>query len=93
LVEVVGYGKANIAKIANKYRYELLARSDSSKALLNWLMLSKCYMLKLIWILCLFLKIKKDIIYFYNANEAKLLLATLAAVALKLANDVGRMYL
>ena len=35
-VEVVGYGKANIAKIANKYRYELLARSDSSKALLEF---------------------------------------------------------
>ncbi|WP_263833236.1 primosomal protein N' [Sulfurospirillum oryzae] len=34
-VEVVGYGKANISKIANKYRYELLARSDSSKALLE----------------------------------------------------------
>ena len=34
-VEVVGFGKANIAKIANKYRYELLARSDSSKALLE----------------------------------------------------------
>lgn len=34
-VEVVGHGKANIAKIANKYRYELLARSDSSKALLE----------------------------------------------------------
>ena len=35
-VEVVGYGKANIAKIANKYRYELLARSDSSRALLEF---------------------------------------------------------
>lgn len=35
-VEVVGYGKANISKIANKYRYELLARSDSSKALLEF---------------------------------------------------------
>lgn len=34
-VEVVGHGKANIAKIANKYRYELLARSNSSKALLE----------------------------------------------------------
>jgi len=34
-VEVVGFGKANISKIANKYRYELLARSDSSKALLE----------------------------------------------------------
>ncbi len=34
-VEVVGYGKANISKIANKYRYELLARSDSTKALLE----------------------------------------------------------
>lgn len=35
-VEVVGFGKANIAKIAGKYRYELLARSDSSKALLEF---------------------------------------------------------
>lgn len=34
-VEVVGYGKANISKIANKYRYELLTRSDSTKALLE----------------------------------------------------------
>ena len=34
-VEVVGYGKANISKVANKYRYELLARSDSTKALLE----------------------------------------------------------
>jgi len=36
LVEVVGSGKSNIAKIAGKYRYELLARSDSSKALLSF---------------------------------------------------------
>ncbi|AFL68952.1 primosomal protein N' [Sulfurospirillum barnesii] len=35
-IEIVGYGKANIAKIANKYRYELLVRSDSSKALLEF---------------------------------------------------------
>jgi|GEM_PF-6584399 len=35
-VEVVGFGKATIAKIAGKYRYELLARSDSSKALLEF---------------------------------------------------------
>lgn len=34
-VEVVGFGKATIGKIAGKYRYELLARSDSSKALLE----------------------------------------------------------
>ncbi len=34
-VEVVGFGKSAIGKIANKYRFELLARSDSSKALLE----------------------------------------------------------
>ena len=34
-VEVVGFGKSNITKIAGKYRFELLARSDSSKALLE----------------------------------------------------------
>ena len=34
-VEVVGFGKSTIGKIANKYRFELLARSDSSKALLE----------------------------------------------------------
>ena len=34
-VEIVGYGKSTIGKIAGKYRYELLARSDSSKALLE----------------------------------------------------------
>ena len=34
-VEVVGSGKSMIGKIAGKYRYELLARSDSSKALLE----------------------------------------------------------
>lgn len=36
LVEVVGFGKSSIGKIAGKYRYELLARSDSSKALLEF---------------------------------------------------------
>jgi len=35
-VEVVGSGKSSIGKIAGKYRYELLARSDSSKALLEF---------------------------------------------------------
>jgi len=34
-VEIVGFGKSNITKIAGKYRFELLARSDSSKALLE----------------------------------------------------------
>jgi len=34
-IEVVGFGKSSIGKIAGKYRYELLARSDSSKALLE----------------------------------------------------------
>ena len=36
LVEVVGFGKSSIGKIAGKYRYELLARSDSSKSLLEF---------------------------------------------------------
>ncbi len=36
LVEIVGFGKATIGKIAGKYRFELLARSDSSKALLSF---------------------------------------------------------
>jgi primosomal protein N' (replication factor Y) len=35
-VEIIGYGKAGIAKIAGKFRYELLVRSDSSKALLSF---------------------------------------------------------
>lgn len=35
-IEVVGFGKAAIAKIAGKYRYELLVRSDSTKALLSF---------------------------------------------------------
>ena len=35
-VEVVGYGKSGIKKIANRYRYELLARSESKKALLRF---------------------------------------------------------
>jgi primosomal protein N' (replication factor Y) len=34
-VEIVGFGKSTIGKIANKYRFELLARSDSTKALLE----------------------------------------------------------
>lgn len=35
-IEVVGSGKANISKIAGKYRYELLARSQSTKSLLSF---------------------------------------------------------
>jgi len=35
-IEVVGYGRANIEKIANKYRYNMLLRSDSSKELLKF---------------------------------------------------------
>jgi len=34
-VEVVGYGKANIEKIANKYRYNMLVRSSNTKELLK----------------------------------------------------------
>ena len=33
-IDVVGYGKASIGKIAGKFRYEILLRSDSSKALI-----------------------------------------------------------
>jgi primosomal protein N' (replication factor Y) len=43
LVEVVGFGKSSIGKIAGKYRYELLARSDSSKALLEFAHSAKPY--------------------------------------------------
>ena len=35
-VEVVGYGKANIEKIANKYRYNMLLRSSNIKELLRF---------------------------------------------------------
>ncbi|MDR0407596.1 MAG: primosomal protein N' [Campylobacteraceae bacterium] len=34
-IEIVGYGKADIAKIANKYRYFVLIRSSNAKALLT----------------------------------------------------------
>lgn len=34
-VEIMGYGKANIEKIANKFRYTILLRSRSSKPLLS----------------------------------------------------------
>jgi len=39
-VEIVGSGEANIKKIASKYRYDILLRSTSSKALLQTI--SKC---------------------------------------------------
>ncbi len=35
-VEVVGYGRANIEKIANKYRYNMLLRSSNTKELLRF---------------------------------------------------------
>lgn len=35
-LEVVGYGKANIEKIANKYRYTMLLRSSNSQELLKF---------------------------------------------------------
>jgi len=35
-IEVVGYGKANIEKIANKYRYNMLLRSSNTKELLKF---------------------------------------------------------
>jgi primosomal protein N' (replication factor Y) len=34
-VEVIGHGPADIGKIANKYRYHVLVRSDSAKALIE----------------------------------------------------------
>ncbi|MDR0468336.1 MAG: primosomal protein N', partial [Campylobacteraceae bacterium] len=34
-IEIVGYGKADIEKIANKYRYNILLRSDTIKPLLQ----------------------------------------------------------
>jgi primosomal protein N' (replication factor Y) len=34
-IEVVGFGEAPINKIANKFRYQVLLRSDSPKALLK----------------------------------------------------------
>ena len=36
-VELIGFGESGIFKIANKYRYELLLRSNDTKALLNTL--------------------------------------------------------
>ncbi len=39
-VEIVGSGEANIKKIASKYRYDILLRSTSSKALLQTI--SRC---------------------------------------------------
>ncbi len=35
-LEVVGYGRANIEKIANKYRYNMLLRSSNTKELLRF---------------------------------------------------------
>ncbi|VAY87690.1 Helicase PriA essential for oriC/DnaA-independent DNA replication [hydrothermal vent metagenome] len=34
-IELIGFGESNIFKIANKYRYELLLRSQDTKALIN----------------------------------------------------------
>ena len=34
-VEIIGHGKAGIEYIASKYRYEILLRSNSPKALIN----------------------------------------------------------
>ncbi|MBE0490736.1 MAG: primosomal protein N' [Sulfurospirillum sp.] len=42
-VEVVGYGKADIAMIAGKYRYNILLRSSDTKALLQYAHLAKRY--------------------------------------------------
>lgn len=39
--QIIGYGKANIAKIANKYRYHILLRSNSAKVLLQIAFLCK----------------------------------------------------
>jgi len=35
-LEVVGYGRANVEKIAGKYRYNMLLRSDNAKELLQF---------------------------------------------------------
>ncbi|WP_024953650.1 primosomal protein N' [Sulfurospirillum arcachonense] len=43
LVEVVGYGKANIEKIAGKYRYNMLLRSSNTKELLKFAHTCKQY--------------------------------------------------
>ncbi|MFK5882452.1 MAG: primosomal protein N' [Sulfurospirillum sp.] len=40
-LEVVGYGKANIEKIANKYRYNMLLRSTDTQELLKFAHLCK----------------------------------------------------
>lgn len=34
-IEVVGFGQCSIFKLANKYRYEILIRSSSVKAILG----------------------------------------------------------
>ena len=40
-LDVVGFGKAGVSKIAGKYRYELLVRSPSTKALLEFAHVAK----------------------------------------------------
>ena len=40
-IEIVGYGKCAIERVANKYRYEILLRSDKSTLLIKAVRLSK----------------------------------------------------
>jgi primosomal protein N' (replication factor Y) len=40
-IEIVGYGKCAIERVANKYRYEILLRSDKSTSLIKAVRLSK----------------------------------------------------
>jgi primosomal protein N' (replication factor Y) len=40
-IEVVGYGKADVEKIAGKYRYNMLLRSSETKALLQFAHMAK----------------------------------------------------
>ncbi len=40
-IEIVGYGKCNIEKVANKWRFEILLRSDKSTDLIKAVMVSR----------------------------------------------------
>lgn len=40
-IEIVGYGKCAIEKVANKYRFEILLRSDKSTDLIKAIHSSK----------------------------------------------------
>jgi len=40
-IEIVGFGKCGIEKVANKYRFEILLRSDKSTELIKAIQVSK----------------------------------------------------